>query len=529
MAGAGDVLTEARGELRAAPPDAFVETRKQLAARLVAGGHREEAAELRKERRPQLGAWGVNQLVDAAAQELVDLIEVSDRLAELLGDSLDGDAAVELRESMRERQQLLQELADRADAAMRAAGHPGHRDEMLATIDAASMDDTYRTELLDGRLAKVLPPPARFGPVVPAAASAATTSTEARRTPAVAPVTELRPVRDDAGADARGATTKQAQRERERQEREEARVAQRIERATAVVSERTAEAELAIAERETADQVNEIAAARVADAEADLAARARRAAARGAIAGAGPGQGGPGDGEARSSRGRAAATRADLPTRASVRRDEFPTVPESVVRREPVTREPTMSRLIVTEFMTLDGVMEAPGGEPTHPHAGWVMEYFGPEQNDYKLAETLEAGSLLIGRNTYETFAASWPSRDGEFADKMNSMPKYVVSSTLSEPLAWNNSKLVGADLVAEVRRLKGQGESPILVAGSATLVRSLIEHDLIDELRLMIFPVFVGGGLRFYPESRQKHVFALADTRKFATGVVVNTYTRSD
>ena len=95
-----------------------------------------------------------------------------------------------------------------------------------------------------------------------------------------------------------------------------------------------------------------------------------------------------------------------------------------------------MSRLIVTEFMTLDGVMEAPGGEPTHPHAGWVMEYFGPEQNDYKLAETLEAGSLLIGRDTYETFAASWPTYDGEFADKMNSMPKYVVSSTLSEPLA---------------------------------------------------------------------------------------------
>src|SRR6476646_4371521 len=170
-----------------------------------------------------------------------------------------------------------------------------------------------------------------------------------------------------------------------------------------------------------------------------------------------------------------------------------------------------MSRLIVTEFMTLDGVMEAPGGEPTHPHAGWVMDYFGPEQSDYKLAETLEAGSLLIGRNTYETFASSWPERDGEFADKMNSMPKYVVSSTLSDPLAWNNSKRLGPDLVAEVHRLKEQDDPPILVAGSATLVRSLIEHDLVDELRLMIFPVFVGGGLRFYPESRETQVLTLA------------------
>jgi hypothetical protein len=246
VAGAGDLLTEARGELRAAPPDAFVETRKQLAARLAADGHREEAAELRKERRPQLGAWGVNQLVDAAAQELVDLIEVGDRLAELLGDSLDGDAAVELREAMRERQQLLQELADRADTAMRAAGHSGHRDEMLATIDAASMDETHRAELLDGRLAKVLPPPARFGPV--AASPVEATPRERRRAPSIAPVTELRPAREDA------------------------RVALRIERATEVVSQRSAEAEAAAAERETAEQAHEAAAARVASAEADLAA-----------------------------------------------------------------------------------------------------------------------------------------------------------------------------------------------------------------------------------------------------------------
>ena len=305
MAGAGDVLTEARGELRAAPPDAFVETRKQLAARLAADGHREEAAELRKERRPQLGAWGVNQLVDAAAQELVDLIEVSDRLAELLGDSLDGDAAVELRESMRERQQLLQELADRADAAMRAAGHPGHRDEMLATIDAASMDDTYRTELLDGRLAKVLPPPARFGPVGHRRVAGGREAGGSRRSAGRRAGDRAAPGSRRRRADARGATTKEEQHERERQEREDARVAQRIERATEVVSERSAEAEVAAAERETADRRAKSPRRGWRVPKRTSRPPRRRAAARRAVAGAGPGQGGPGGREACSRRGRA--------------------------------------------------------------------------------------------------------------------------------------------------------------------------------------------------------------------------------
>jgi hypothetical protein len=257
VADGDDVLTEARAELRAAPPDAFVETRKQVAARLTADGHRAEAAELRQDRRPQLGAWGVNQLVDSAAQELVDLIEVSDHLADLLGASLDGDAAVELREAIRERQQLLQELADRADAAMRAAGHPGHRDEMLATIDAASMDETHRPELLDGRLAKVLPPPARFGPAVFAAA---TPTRAPRPEPVLAPVTELR---SRGGGDDRA---------RRAQEREEARLAQRIERATEAVSRRAAEVEAAGEERAAADEARDVAVARVAQAEAELTA-----------------------------------------------------------------------------------------------------------------------------------------------------------------------------------------------------------------------------------------------------------------
>jgi hypothetical protein len=254
-----EVLSGARAELRAAPPDSFVETRKQLAARLTADGHRGEAAELRKERRPQLGAWGVNQLVDSAAQELVDLVEVSDRLADLLGVPLDGDAAVELREAMRERQQLLQELADRADSAMRGAGHPGHRDEMLATIDAASVDERSRTELLDGRLVKVLPPPARFGPGSLAPAGGPSTELP-RREPELAPVTEL-PRR----------TPRDEERARKEQEREEARVVARVERATGLVERRSADVDAATAEREAADNARDEAAARVAGLEADLA------------------------------------------------------------------------------------------------------------------------------------------------------------------------------------------------------------------------------------------------------------------
>jgi dihydrofolate reductase len=184
-----------------------------------------------------------------------------------------------------------------------------------------------------------------------------------------------------------------------------------------------------------------------------------------------------------------------------------------------------MGKLIVSEFVSLDGVVEAPGGEPTHPHTGWVIEHTSPEQIDYKMKETFEAEAMLLGRVTYEGFAASWPHRDGEFADKINSMPKYVVSSTLAEPLEWHNSTLVKGDLAKEVTRLKEGSDGPILVAGSATLVRALIEHDLVDELRLMVFPVMIGGGLRAFPESRQKKLFELTDVTRFPTGVAVHTY----
>jgi dihydrofolate reductase len=182
-----------------------------------------------------------------------------------------------------------------------------------------------------------------------------------------------------------------------------------------------------------------------------------------------------------------------------------------------------MRSLIVSEFMTLDGVVEAPGGEPTHPHAGWTMAYGVPELYAYKLRETLEAQSLLLGRVTYEGFSAAWPGRDGEFADKMNAMPKHVVTTTL-EVLGWN-SRPVKGDVAAAVTDLKKAEGGPILVAGSATLVRTLLAHGLVDELRLMVYPVLVGGGLRIFPEQREKVALELADLVRYDSGVLLQVY----
>jgi dihydrofolate reductase len=179
-----------------------------------------------------------------------------------------------------------------------------------------------------------------------------------------------------------------------------------------------------------------------------------------------------------------------------------------------------MRQLIVSEFVTLDGVMEAPGGEPTHPHSGWVIDHSGPEQMQYKLQEVLAAESLLIGRVTYESFAGAWPSREGVFADKMNAMPKHVVSSTLRDP-AWTNTTVLMGDVARSVGELKAGAGGPILVAGSQTLVHALLLHRLVDELRLMVFPVAIGGGLRVFPDERTKLSWRLADHQTFATGVL--------
>jgi dihydrofolate reductase len=182
-----------------------------------------------------------------------------------------------------------------------------------------------------------------------------------------------------------------------------------------------------------------------------------------------------------------------------------------------------MRTLIVTEFVTVDGVVEAPGGEQTHPHTGWTIPYGVPELYAYKLQETLEAESLLLGRITYEGFAAAWPQQKGEFADKINTMPKHVVTTTLHE-LGWNATALTG-DIPAAVTGVKNGQGGPILVAGSATLVRTLLAHGLVDELRLMIFPVMIGGGVRIFPEQRDEIALELTDLIRYASGVVLQVY----
>jgi len=181
-------------------------------------------------------------------------------------------------------------------------------------------------------------------------------------------------------------------------------------------------------------------------------------------------------------------------------------------------------KLIVSEFVTLDGVMEAPGGEEGHPHTGWVFDFMSPEQEQFKLEEVHESEALLLGRVTYEGFAAAWPARGGEFADKMNNMPKYVASTTLKD-LDWNNSHLIHGDVADEVAKLKQKEGRPLLVAGSRTLVHTLMQHELVDEYRLMIFPVVLGSGKRLFPETRDKTMLELADTRTFGSGVSVLTY----
>lgn len=182
-----------------------------------------------------------------------------------------------------------------------------------------------------------------------------------------------------------------------------------------------------------------------------------------------------------------------------------------------------MRTLIVTEFITLDGVVEAPGGEPTHPHSGWTMPYGVPELYAYKLQETLEAESLLLGRITYQGFSTAWPQRTGEFADKINAMPKQIVTTTVGE-LGWNATAVTG-DVPAAVASLKKGDGGPILVAGSATLVRTLLACGLVDELRLMVYPVMIGGGLTIFPDQRDKITLELTDLVRYASGVLLQVY----
>jgi dihydrofolate reductase len=183
-----------------------------------------------------------------------------------------------------------------------------------------------------------------------------------------------------------------------------------------------------------------------------------------------------------------------------------------------------MGRIVVTEFVSLDGVMEAPGGED-FKYKAWTFEFDrGEDGNQFKLDETLEAEALLLGRVTYEGFAAAWPSRDDEFADKFNTMPKYVVSSTLVEP-EWNNSTVLKGDVAEEVAKLRQEQDGDVVVHGSAQLVQTLIEHDLVDELRLMVFPVVLGGGKRLFDETSDKKALQLVDSKVVGDGVAILTY----
>jgi dihydrofolate reductase len=169
--------------------------------------------------------------------------------------------------------------------------------------------------------------------------------------------------------------------------------------------------------------------------------------------------------------------------------------------------------------------MEDPGGAESFKHGGWTFEINrGDEGDKFKLDEALSAEALLLGRVTYEGFAAAWPSREGEFADKFNTMPKYVVSSTLEEP-GWNNSTVLKGDVAEEVAKLKQAHDGDVVVHGSAQLVQALVEHDLVDELRLMVFPVVLGSGKRLFGDTSDKKRLRLVDSKTVGDGVAILTY----
>ena len=184
-----------------------------------------------------------------------------------------------------------------------------------------------------------------------------------------------------------------------------------------------------------------------------------------------------------------------------------------------------MGRIVVTEFISLDGVIEAPGGGEDFKHGGWSFEISrGDEGDQFKLDETMASAALLLGRRTYEGFAAAWPTRDGEFADKFNTMPKYVVSSTLTDP-EWNNSTVLSGDVAEAVAKLKAEQDGDIVVHGSAQLVQALLDNDLVDELRLMVFPVVLGSGKRLFGETTDKKPLQLVESKTVGEGVSILVY----
>ena len=187
------------------------------------------------------------------------------------------------------------------------------------------------------------------------------------------------------------------------------------------------------------------------------------------------------------------------------------------------------ARIVVTEFVSLDGVMEAPGGEPEFKYPGWSFEFDrGDDGNQFKLDETRQADALLIGLRTYESFAGAWPKREGEFADKFNAMPKFVVSTTLKDP-EWNNTTVLDSgDATAQVRKLKEEFDGELQVPGSLRLVQELIESVLVDQINLMVFPVILGTGKKAFEEKPERRNLRLKESKVVGDGVLVLIYERA-
>lgn len=185
-----------------------------------------------------------------------------------------------------------------------------------------------------------------------------------------------------------------------------------------------------------------------------------------------------------------------------------------------------MRTLIVTEFVSLDGVMEAPGGEPGYAHTGWVAPRFTDELMAYKLEEQLAAETLLLGRTTYESFVGAWPERDGPMADKINTMDKVVVSTTL-QGSDWTNTTVVSSVDAVKARR-SGDG-GPILVIGSRTLVHALLAERLVDELHLQVLPIALGSGARLFPDSPTTTSLELLEAVALPGGVQLQRFRLSD
>lgn len=182
-----------------------------------------------------------------------------------------------------------------------------------------------------------------------------------------------------------------------------------------------------------------------------------------------------------------------------------------------------MGKLVVSENVSLDGVLQDPTGEEGFRRGGWFGQISDKDREEWgkvELAEALDAEALLLGRRSYEFFAARWPSRSGDWANRLNSMPKYVVSSTLVDP-PWNNSTVLRGDVMNEASQLKQELKGDIVVYASGQLVRTLMEHDLVDELRLMVYPVVLGAGERLFGEMIDKRSMRLVDTRIIGDGLV--------